>query len=50
VYQVALNIGALGDFFTPQSRRSPARRWKAERRRIEPRAAIPEIISKQVVV
>src|SRR5580698_7600083 len=37
------DVGALSHFFAPQSGRSPACQWKAERRRIEFRAAILQV-------
>src|SRR5437016_6315157 len=44
------HVGALSHFFAPQSGRAPARGWKAECRRIELRAAILQVGSKQVFV
>src|SRR5580700_569895 len=37
------DVGALSHFFAPQSGRSPACQWKAERRRIEFRAAVLQV-------
>src|SRR5256885_5257234 len=44
------HVGALSHLFAPQSRRSPTCEWKAECRRIEFRAAILQVGSKQVFV
>src|SRR5271163_1845623 len=44
------DVGALGHFLAPQSRRAPAGQLNAEGRRIEFRAAILKVGSKRIVV